>query len=74
MAARQWTPEQRARQSELIRQWQPWEKSTGVKTPAGKAISSRNAYKGGWRRRLRELSKDVNELLRDQREEMKRIG
>ena len=32
-----WTPERRARQAELIRQWRPWEKSTGPKTEAGKA-------------------------------------
>lgn len=41
-----WTPERRARQSELIRQSKPWEKSSGPRTDAGKAISSRNAYAG----------------------------
>lgn len=56
MAARQWSPEQRARQSEKIRQWQPWTKSTGARTPEGKAVSSRNAYNGGHRVMLRELS------------------
>lgn len=42
-----WTPERRARQAELIRQWRPWEKSTGPKTEAGKRVTSQNAYKGG---------------------------
>lgn len=59
MAARQWTPEQRAKQAELIRKWRPWEQSTGVKTPEGKAVSSRNAYKGAERVMLRELAKEL---------------
>jgi hypothetical protein len=41
-----WTPERRARQAEMIRRTKPWEKSTGPKTEAGKAISARNAYLG----------------------------
>jgi len=40
-----WTPERRARQAELIRQWRPWERSTGARTPEGKAKSSQNARK-----------------------------
>jgi hypothetical protein len=43
---RQWTPEERKRQSELIKKWQPWD-SAGVKTPEGKAISKMNATKHG---------------------------
>jgi len=38
------TPEQRARQAELIKEQKPWEKSTGPKTEAGKAGVSQNAY------------------------------
>ena len=30
-----------------IQHWRPWEKSTGPKTQAGKAISSRNSLKHG---------------------------
>jgi hypothetical protein len=37
-----WTPEARKRQAKLIRQWRPWEKSTGPQTPAGKARSGQN--------------------------------
>lgn len=33
-------------QAEAIRQWQPWNKSTGPRTKKGKARSSRNADKG----------------------------
>ena len=42
-----WSPERRARQAKLIRQWRPWEKSTGPRTQVGKEVVSRNAYKGG---------------------------
>jgi hypothetical protein len=38
-----WTPERRARQAELIRRVKPWKRSTGPRTAAGKAKSSRNA-------------------------------
>ena len=31
--ANAWTPERKARQSELIRKWKPWERSTGPKSP-----------------------------------------
>ena len=61
MAARQWTLEQRKQQSLKIRQWQPWQQSTGAITHEGKAIASQNAYKGGARQQL----KEINQLLRD---------
>jgi len=38
-----WTPERRARQREIIRKNKPWLKSTGPRTPEGKAVSSQNA-------------------------------
>lgn len=44
---RKWTPEERKKQSELIRQWKPWEKG-GVKTFYGKLRSSKNAVKHGY--------------------------
>lgn len=69
MAARRWTPEQRAQQSAKITQWQPWNNSTGAKTPEGKAIASRNAFKGGTRALLR----DVAKLLREQKDCLNRI-
>jgi hypothetical protein len=37
-----WTPEARAKQSQRIRQWSPWQKSTGPTSAEGKAIASRN--------------------------------
>lgn len=51
-----WTPERRAKQAALIRQWKPWEQSTGPKSDEGKAISARNAWKGGTRPALRQLN------------------
>jgi hypothetical protein len=48
----------------LIRNWRPWEKSTGPRTPEGKAGVSRNAYKGGVRKSLRELRRVLNEQAR----------
>ena len=44
-----WTPTERLRQAERIRALCPWTKSTGPRTEAGKARSSRNAWKGGVR-------------------------
>ena len=69
MAARHWTPEQRAAQSAKIHQWQPWVHSTGARTPEGKAVVSRNAFKGGFREELRSLAK----LLRDLKAKQKHI-
>lgn len=56
-----WTPERRARQSELIRQWQPWRKSSGPVSAEGKAKSARNAWKGGIRPLLRNLARELRE-------------
>jgi hypothetical protein len=69
MAARHWTPEQRAQQAAKISQWQPWTKSTGARTPEGKAASSQNAYKGGFREELRQLAR----LLREYQVQRKQL-
>jgi len=61
-----WTPERRARQAELIRAWRPWDKSTGPRTKAGKAIVACNPWKGGVRGALRDLAR----ALRQQRCEL----
>jgi len=65
---RNWTPEQRQRQRELIQRWKPWEKSTGARTKEGKARVSKNALKTGQSLEIRELFKYLNRLLKDQKE------
>ena len=70
MAARHWTAEQRAQQAEKIRQWQPWIRSTGARTPEGKAVSSQNAFKGGVRAMLQEMS----QLLRGHKDRLNALA
>lgn len=68
MAARTWTPEQRQRQREAIQKWKPWEQSTGPKSHDGRQRVSRNAWTGGYRAQLSELSKLVNAECRQARD------
>lgn len=59
-----WTPERRARQTDNIRRTKPWEKSTGPRTEAGKAASSRNAYAGDALHELRaKIAEDKSFML-----------
>lgn len=80
MAARKWTPEQKRRQAELIKGWKPWEKSTGAKTAQGKAIVSRNAYRGGsWRmirlyRRIQRAMERPDTLTQEMADETRRMA
>ena len=50
---RQWTQEQRAILASQIHKWKPWTRSTGPKSPSGKAKVARNPYKGAKRVQLR---------------------
>lgn len=53
---RQWTEEQKKRQSEAIRRWKPWSDSTGPRTKRGKNRCKMNATRHGYRSRgYREL-------------------
>ena len=61
-----WTAERRARQAARLRTLKPWLRSTGPRTSAGKARSACNAYKGGLRTALRELSRALNEAMQNQ--------
>ena len=63
-----WSSERRAKQAELIKQWMPWAKSTGPRSIGGKELVSRNAWTGGHRAQLRELTKMVNAEVRASRE------
>ena len=64
---RNWSAEERQRQRELIQLWKPWTKSTGAKTPEGKKRSTQNAYKTGKSLEIREMIKQLNKLLREQK-------
>ncbi len=62
-----WTPERRARQAQLIHQWEPWAKSTGPRSKEGKSAVSRNALKHGmrsaeWEAQQRALNEAIREL------------
>ncbi len=71
MAARIWTPEQRQRQAEAIRRWQPWKQSTGPKSVQGKAKVSGNAYNGSQWANLRQAIKALNQALREQKDRLR---
>jgi hypothetical protein len=65
MTASTWTAERRARQSAVIWQSQAWLFSTGPRTPAGKARSSRNAAKpNSVRRQLLAMKAELKQVLR----------
>ncbi len=51
------TPEHRELRAQLIRQWSPWEKSTGPKSQEGKQKSAKRGFKGNHRGLLRDLRK-----------------
>jgi hypothetical protein len=51
------TPEHRAIKAALIRNWKPWERSTGPKSPEGKQSSAVRGYKGRERVMMRDLAR-----------------
>lgn len=74
-----WTPEAREKQRQLIKQWQPWERSTGPRTEQGKEVSSQNARRtalsdeelvAGLRKMRRELGAIAKIQQRREFEEM----
>ena len=67
---RTWTPEERARQSELTRQQKPWLKSTGPRTAEGKLASSTNSTTHGMTSRA---AKEFKRALLQHREFLKLI-
>lgn len=48
-----WTEDRRQRQREAIQRWRPWSKSTGPKSPEGKAVTAKNACAGSEPMKLR---------------------
>ena len=66
-----WTPERRKKQSEAIRRWKPWSKSTGPKSAVGKAAVAGNAWAGGHLVQLRQFVKEMNKTLKEQKDCLK---
>ena len=62
-----WTPERRKRQSEAITRWKPWQQATGPRTLEGKSRTSMNAYTGGHWLKLQQLTKMINDEIRQAR-------
>lgn len=65
-----WTPERRKRQAEMIRNWKPWEQSTGPKTEEGKESCKMNAQKHG---AYSAEMKDMRRLMREQGDLLKKL-
>ena len=63
-----WTPEARAAQSALAKRLKPWTRSTGPKTPAGKAKAAKNSFKTGAYSKAR---KEIRRYLSDCRAYLK---
>jgi hypothetical protein len=64
-----WTPERRAKMAEIVRQWKPWEKSTGPVTAKGKRKTSKNASRSTraiFKRGVRNILKASSELETNQ--------
>ena len=64
---RKWTPEQKARQAELIKLWRPWETTQGPDTPEGKKRSAMRGYKGDPRGTLAEARKLARVIADDKK-------
>jgi hypothetical protein len=80
--SRLWTAEEKHKQSQLIKRWQPWSKSTGPKTQAGKEKSKMNARKHGgycaglkqYRQSIAQCRKLVCNIRKLYKESLKDIG
>lgn len=60
-----WTDEARAKQRDAIRRWSPWANSTGPRSPQGKAVVARNAYKGDKRGKLKVIRRELRVIMKE---------
>jgi hypothetical protein len=66
-----WTAERRLQQSIMIRNWKPWDRSTGPKTDDGRRRSSQNALAhGGYKSNLKEELKMLKNFLREAQKQL----
>lgn len=63
---KEWSEHNRNRQSEAIKKYKPWEKSTGPNTNAGKERSAMNANKG--KSPLRAIQKMITKIHKERLE------
>ena len=68
-----WTEERRIRQASMIKQWQPWQSSTGPHSPEGKKCSSRNARKPNSMREIRKAVSELQRVMNGQEEDIKKV-
>jgi len=61
-----WSEQRKADAALRIHEWAPWKKSTGPKTPEGKAVVSQNGQKGGTRANYRKAMTCLSQITRDQ--------
>ena len=69
-----WMSERRQQQALAIRRWCPWERSTGPRSADGKRRSSRNAFRGGERLRVREVAKALTAVLGEHRRSLRQLS
>jgi hypothetical protein len=69
-----WTVARGATQATAIHRWRPWERSTGPRTPDGKARSARNADRGGQWRRERVMMRSLRAGLGTQQDALGRFA
>ncbi len=66
-----WTEAAKQRQRELIHSWQPWQHSTGARTPEGKVIASQNRARS--LARAKQRLADARKALREAEDEHTRL-